>query len=435
MPLAGDGTTTGRWRRSIRGAFGQLYVQVLLGMAAGVLIGVLAPALGIALKPLADGFVKLIKMLLAPIIFGTVAVGIARMGTLREVGRVGLKALVYFEALSTVALLLGLIVGGAVRPGEGMNIDPARLDAGSIGSLVPSHAGQDGVASFLLGVIPDTFLGAFTGGSMLQVILIALLAGVALGGAGERSNAVTALLDEVTSMMFRIVGMVMRLAPLGAGAGIAYTIGAHGLGTVAALLKLIVALYVTTALFVTVVLGCVMRLIGLRLWPLLRYLRSELLLVFATCSTEAVLPQTIDKLEAAGVERSVVGLVLPAGYTFNTDGTSIYLAMAVTFIAQATGTPLSFGQLATLFGVLLLTSKGSAGVAGAGFVALAATLSSVPVLPVAGLVLLLGVDRFLNEARAVANLIGNCVATLAVARWDGALDLSAARRTMAGASA
>lgn len=408
-------------------ALGQLYVQVLIGMAIGIVIGVVAPGWGTALKPFADAFIKLIKMLLAPIVFGTVAVGIARMGDLKEVGRLGLKALVYFEAMSTVALLVGLAVGHIVEPGRGMNVDAAALDTQSVADYAAAAHHGEGLTGFLLGIIPDSFLGALTGGAMLQVILIALLAGFALSGMRERAARLTDLIDEATQMMFRIVAIVMWFAPIGAGAGIAFTIGAYGIGSLAALGKLMVALSVTAALFVFVVLGLVMRLAGLRLWPLLRFIRDEIVVTFGTCSTEAVLPQVMRKMEVAGVEQSAVGLVMPTGYTFNTDGTSIYLTMAVIFIAQATNIHLSLGDQITILLVLLLTSKGSAGVAGAGFVALAATIQTIPALPVAGLVLLVGVDRFLNVARAVTNLIGNCVATLVVARWDGALDMERAR--------
>lgn len=400
----------------------QLWVQVLIGMAVGIVLGAILPATGVALKPVADGFIKLVKMLLAPIIFGTVAVGIAQMGSLREVGRIGLKALVYFELLSTIALLCGLAAANLLRPGAGMHVDPAKLDPATVAAFAGTAKAEPGVPGFLLGMIPDSFLGALAGGTMLQVILIALLTGAALGAIGEAGARLTVAIDDITKVMFRIVGMVMRLAPLGAGAGMAFTVGTYGIAALAPLGYLIAALYLSAALFVIVVLGLVARIAGFSLAALLRYIREEILIVFGTCSTEAVLPQLMAKLEALGCPRPVVGLVLPAGYTFNTDGTSIYLAMAVVFIAQATDTPLGLADQMTILAVLLLTSKGSAGVAGAGFVALAATLSVIPTLPILGLVLLLGVDRFLNQARAVVNLIGNSVATLAVARWDGALD-------------
>lgn len=409
---------------------GQLYVQVLVGMAVGILIGVAAPAWGAALKPLADAFVKLIKMLLAPIIFGTVAVGIARMGDLKEVGKLGLKALIYFELMSTVALVLGLVVGNLFEPGSAMHIDAATIDTRSVAGYAAAARSSHGPVQFLLGIIPDSFFGALTGGSILQVILVAMLAGFALGAMKEQAKRLIDLVDDGTAMMFRIVGIVMRLAPVGAGAGIAFTVDTYGIGSLAALGKLMAALYLTAGLFVVVVLELVMRAAGLRLWPLLRFIRDEIFITFGTCSTEAVLPQVMRKMEVAGVEQSAVGLVMPAGYTFNTDGTSIYLTMATIFIAQATGVHLSLGDQVTILLVLLLTSKGSAGVAGAGFVALAATIGTIPALPVAGLVLLLGVDRFLNQARAVTNLIGNCVATLVVARWDGVLDIERSKQIL-----
>jgi aerobic C4-dicarboxylate transport protein len=415
----------------VKRAIGQLYVQVLIGMAAGIAIGVFWPDIGASLKPLADAFVKLIKMLLAPVIFGTVVVGIARMGDLKDVGRLGLKSLVYFEILSTIALAIGLVVANLVRPGAGMNVDARALDTHSIATYTAS-AHEGGIVPFLLSIVPDSFLGALTGGSMLQVIFIALLLGIALTMMGAKADPLIDLVDLATKAMFRVVAMVMRLAPVGAGAGIAFTIGKYGVGSLWSLGHLLVALYLTTFLFIAFVLGVVMRIAGLRLWPLLRYIKAEILVVLGTCSTEAVLPQIMRKLEDLGVARPVVGLVLPAGYTFNTDGGCIYLTMAALFIAQATNTPLSTWDQIVILLVLLLTSKGSAGVAGAGFVALAATLSAIPTLPVAGLVLLLGVDRFMNEARAVTNLIGNCVATLAVARWDGALDLERARAVLRG---
>ena len=302
-------------------ALRQLWVQVLIGMAIGILLGVLAPGWGVALKPVADGFVKLVKMLLAPIIFGTVAVGIAQMGNLRDVGRLGLKALVYFEVLSTIALAAGLIVANVVRPGAGMNIDARTLDASAVAGYATTAKGEGGVADFLLGIIPDSVGSAFVGGTMLQVILIALLMGIALGAMGESGARLTSLFEDITKAMFRIVGMVMRLAPLGAGAGMAFTIGKYGIATLLPLGYLILALYVTALLFVVVVLGLVARLAGISLIALLRYIGDEILIVFGTCSTEAVLPQLMARLEQLGVARPVVGLVLPAGYTFNTDGT------------------------------------------------------------------------------------------------------------------
>lgn len=407
-----------------------LYAQVLIGMALGVVLGALAPEIGAAMKPVADGFIKLIRMMLAPVIFGTVALGIARMGSLKEVGRIGARALIYFEVVSTLALLIGLAVVNVLRPGEGMNVDIAALDAGSIASYTTA-AKSESVTGFLLDIIPNAFLGAFVDGHMLQVILLALLVGTALTQMGARAEPLLDGVDRAMEVLFRIVGMIMRLAPLAAAAGIAFTVGAYGLDSLWSLGRLIIALYVTTAAFVVVVLGGVLWWVGLPPHRLLLYFRDEILVVFATCSTEAVLPRMMQKLEALGCEKSVVGLVLPAGYTFNADGTAIYLTMGAIFVAQATNTPLSAADQLLILGVLLLTSKGSAGVAGAGFVTLAATLSVIGHVPVVGLVLLLGVDRFLNEARAVTNLIGNAVATVAVAKWDGMLDMKTARASLA----
>jgi len=405
-------------------------MQVLVGMALGIALGVVAPDIGAAMKPLADGFIKLIRMMLAPVIFGTVALGIARMGSLKEVGRIGARALIYFEVVSTVALVVGLVVVNLVKPGAGMNIDVAALDAASIETYA-NVAKSESVTGFLLNIIPNAFLSAFVDGHMLQVILLALLVGMALTQMGARAEPLLDGFDRAMEVLFRIVGMIMRLAPLGAAAGIAFTVGAYGLDSLWSLGRLILALYLTTFVFVVVVLGGVLWWVGLPLHRFLLYFRDESLVTFATCSTEAVLPRMMQKLEALGCEKSVVGMVLPAGYTFNADGTAIYLTMGAIFVAQATNTTLSLTDQLLILGVLLLTSKGSAGVAGAGFITLAATLSVVGHVPVVGLVLLLGVDRFLNEARAVTNLIGNAVATVAVAKWDGTLDLAQARSMVA----
>lgn len=408
-----------------------LYFQVLIGIVIGGLIGVFWPEIGAALKPFADGFIKLIRMVLAPIIFGTVVLGIAKMGDLKEVGRIGVRALIYFEIASTLALLIGLLVVNVARPGAGMNVDAQALDAESI-STYTQAAQSESVSGFLLGVIPDTFIGAFAQGHMLQVILLAVVFGIALTQiGGESARRVIDILDAIVDAFFKIVAMIMRLAPLGAGAGMAFTIGRYGLDSLWSLGQLLIALYLTTAFFIVVVLGGVLWWTGFSLLKFLRYFRDEILVTLGTCSTEAVLPRMVEKLERLGVEKSVVGLVLPAGYTFNADGTCIYLTMGAIFVAQATNTPLTFMDQLVILGVLLVTSKGSAGVAGAGFITLAATLSTVGAIPVVGLVLLLGVDRFLNEARAVTNLIGNAVATVAVAKWEGALDKTRADAVLA----
>jgi aerobic C4-dicarboxylate transport protein len=408
----------------------QIYVQVLIGIVIGAAIGVLWPHVGESLKPLADGFIKLIKMLLAPIIFGTVVVGMARMGDLKEVGRIGVKALIYFEVLSTIALVIGLVVVNVMKPGVGLNIDAGALDGKQLATFTEA-AKEQGVIPFLLDIIPTTFVEAFAKGAMLQVILLAVLMGTAVSQLGERGKPLVDFIDIFLDAIFKVVGMVMRLAPLGAGAGIAFTIGKYGIDTLWSLGRLLIALYVTSIAFVVIVLGLVMRSTGLPFWRFLSFIREEIFVVLGTCSTEAVLPRMMKKLEDLGCAKPVVGLVLPAGYTFNADGTCIYLTLATVFVAQATNTHLSIIDQLVILAVLLLTSKGSAGVAGAGFITLAATLSTLHAIPVSGLVLLLGVDRFLNEARAVTNLIGNGVATVAIAKWDGALDMDQARATLA----
>jgi aerobic C4-dicarboxylate transport protein len=411
--------------------FSQLYVQVLVGIVLGGLLGFFWPDIGTSLQPLAAAFIKLIKMLLAPIIFGTVVLGIAKMGNIREVGRIGTVALIYFEVVSTIALVLGLVVVNVMQPGAGMNIDASAIDASAIATYQSTAAEHGGVVDFFLNIIPTTLVGAFSAGAMLQVILLAVLFGIALVQIGDAGRPFVDVIDSSMQALFRIVGMVMKLAPIGAGAGVAYTIGKHGIGTIWSLGHLMLAVYLTSFLFVVVVLGTIARWSGFPLMQFLRFFKDEIFITLATCSTEAVMPRMMAKLERLGVAKPVVGLVLPTGYAFNADGTCIYLTMAAIFIAQATNTDLSlWGQIGIL-GILLLTSKGSAGVAGAGFVTLAATLSTFDTVPVAGLVLLLGVDRFMNEARAVVNLIGNGVATIAVAKWEGALDQDTVRQVIA----
>jgi aerobic C4-dicarboxylate transport protein len=408
----------------------QLYVQVLAAIVIGGLIGVFDPILGASLQPVADAFIKLIKMLLAPIIFGTIVTGIARMGNIREVGRIGLKAIVYFEVLTTVALVIGLVAVDWLKPGAGMNIAPGSLDAGALAGYTAAAKSQ-GIVQFLLDVIPTTLVDAFARGAMLQVILVALLFGVAILQLGKRAEALVDIVDLALQALFKIVGFIMLLAPLAAGAGVAFTIGKYGLSSMWSLGALIAEMYGVAAFFVFVILAGVLRLAGFSLLKFLRYIREEALIVLGTCSTEAVLPAMMEKLERMGCEKTVVGLVLPAGYTFNADGTCIYLTAAAMFVAQATNTPLALGDQLAILAVLLLTSKGSAGVAGAGFVTLAATLSTMNAIPVVGLVLLLGIDRILNEARAIVNLIGNGVATIVVARWEGALDMGRAQQVLA----
>ncbi|WP_109479840.1 C4-dicarboxylate transporter DctA [Paraburkholderia sp. C35] len=404
----------------------KLYVQVLIGIVAGVLVGHFYPDIGSQMKPLGDLFIRLIRMLLAPIIFASVVVGIARMNDIHEAGRVGVKAVLYFEIASTLALGIGLVVVNVLKPGSGMNIDPAHIDSAAISSYTHS-AHQHGMLDFFMSIVPNSVVGAFANGEMLPVIFFSVLLAIALARLGPRTAPFVDLLDMFLQAMFGVVRIVMYAAPIGAFGGMAFTIAKYGIGTLASFGELMLALYLTSILFVVVVLGAVMRLCGLSLWKFLRYIKDEIFITFGTASTEAVLPQMMIKLEKLGCTKPVVGMVLPTGYTFNADGTAIYLTMAAIFIAQAMNIHLSIWDQLLVLGVLLLTSKGSAGEAGAGFVALAATLASMQKIPVSGLVLLLGVDRFLNEARAVTNLIGNGVATIAVARWEGAIDMKTAR--------
>ena len=406
-----------------------LYVQVLIGIALGVLLGVVAPEQGAMMKPLGDGFIKLIKMIIAPIVFATVVVGIARMGSMRDVGRIGLGALLYFEVVSTLALVIGLVVVRFIEPGVGMNIDPTSLDTSQIAAYTAPQQHMTAV-QFLLNVIPDSVVGAFARGDILQVLLFAVLFGLGLLSMGDASHHLVNLLDEFSHGLFKVVGMIMRLAPVGAFGAMAFTIGKYGLGTLLSLGKLMAAVYITCFVFVFVVLGLVMRVCGLSLWALLRYLREEILIVLGTSSSESVLPRMMAKMEHLGCAKPVVGLVIPTGYSFNLDGTSIYLTMAALFVAQATGVNLSLKEELGILALLMLTSKGAAAVTGGGFITLAATLSAFPAIPVAGITLLLGVDRFMSEARSITNLIGNAVATVAVARWDNALDLAQARRVL-----
>nr|WP_154324508.1 C4-dicarboxylate transporter DctA [Pantoea sp. 201603H] len=404
----------------------ELYIQVLIAIVIGGAVGFLWPHVGVTLQPIAEGFIKLIKMMLSPIIFCTVVVGIAKMGSIKEVGKTGARALIYFEIVSTIALLIGLVVANIVKPGEGMNIDTGNIDTSAISTYVHTADNSGGFIDFIMGIIPSTIANAFVQGNMLQVILISVLFGIAMLQIGKRGEKLVDMIDSGLQGLFKMINIIMKLAPLGAGAGIAFTIGKYGISTLLSFGYLMLAVYVTSIIFVVVVLGTVARWAGFPLIALMRYIKDEIFVTLGTCSTEAVLPRIMVKLENAGVNKATVGMVLPTGYTFNADGTSIYLSMAALFIAQATNTDLSLLQQIMLLAVLLLTSKGSAGVAGAGFVALAATLSSIGTVPVAGLVLLLGVDRFMNEARAVVNLIGNTVATIAIAKWENTFDQSKA---------
>jgi aerobic C4-dicarboxylate transport protein len=407
-----------------------LYFQVIVAIIAGVLLGLWLPETGAALKPLGDGFIKLVKMLIGPVIFCTVVLGIAGMEDMKKVGKVGGLALLYFEIVSTLALILGLVVVNLVKPGVGMIANPtAQEPALAVAPVATGHL--PGITEFLLNVIPKTLLGAFVDGEVLQVLLIALLFGFALHRFG-RDTALFGVIESGSRVLFVIVGYVMRLAPIGAFGAMAYTIGAHGVGTLASLGKLLLCFYATCVLFILGILGAIARLHGFRILRLIRYLKDELLIVLGTSSSESVLPRMLGRMEAVGVERSVVGLVIPTGYSFNLDGTSIYLTMAAIFIAQATNTPLDLSQQLTLLFVLLLTSKGAAAVTGSGFIVLTATLSAVGHVPVSGLALILGIDRFMSEARALTNLIGNGVATIVIGKWCGQVEEERLRQELGG---
>ena len=399
----------------------QLYVQVLLAILLGALVGYFWPGTAEYLKPLGDGFIKLVKMIIAPVIFLTVVLGIAGMSEIREAGRVALKAFGYFLFFSTLALIVGLIVANVVRPGAGMNIDPATLNAGAVATY-PAQASHASATAFLLDIIPTTMVSALTGGSILQALFVAILFGVGIALVGKPAEPIVDLLERLARVVFRIVAILMRVAPIGAFGAIAFTIGAYGVGTLINLGALVATFYLTSLIFVLVVLGGAAALAGFSILKLIRYLRAELLLVLGTSSSEAALPALMEKMERAGCARPVVGLVVPAGYSFNLDGTNIYMTLAALFIAQATGIELSLWDQIALLLVAMVSSKGAAGVTGAGFITLAATLSIVPTIPIAGMALILGVDRFMSECRSLTNFIGNAVATIVVARWDGALD-------------
>ncbi len=410
------------------------YVQVLIAIAAGVALGHFAPASGEAMKPLGDAFIKLVKMIIAPVIFLTIVTGIAGMRDLGAVGRVAGKALIWFLFFSTLALVVGLVVGNVVRPGAGLNIDPASLDAEKVaGYAAKAHASMP--TGFLMEIIPDTFTSALNGGNILQVLLVAILFGIALAHSGARGERLVTLLEDASLVFFRLVAIVMKAAPAGAFGAMAFTIGKYGIGSVASLAGLVATFYVTSLLFVIVVLGAAARLCGFSILRLVIYLKAELLLVLGTSSSESALPALIAKLERAGCPPGVVGLVVPTGYSFNLDGTNIYMTLAALFIAQACNVDLTLGQQVLLLGVAMISSKGAAGVTGAGFITLAATLSIVPGVPVAGMALILGVDRFMSECRSLTNFIGNAVATIGVSRWEGALDKAALDAALRGQSA
>ncbi|HXI27862.1 MAG TPA: C4-dicarboxylate transporter DctA [Vicinamibacterales bacterium] len=398
-----------------------LYGQVLIATAIGVVVGAVWPAAGVAMKPLGDAFIKLVRMIVAPIIFCTVVVGIAGAGEVKTVGKAGLVSLLYFEIVTTAALIIGLVVVNVVRPGAGMNVDAARLDPAAVAQYATAAKAQT-VTDFLLNLIPSSAVDAFARGDVIQVLVVSVLFGIALRSVGAAGRPVFDLLDRLSTVLFAIVNLIMRTAPLGAFGAMAFTIASFGVGTLAPLVKVIACFYLTCVLFIGLVVGAIARAHGFSLWRFVRYVREEIFIVYGTSSSESALPLLMEKLEDLGVGRSVVGLVVPAGYSFNLDGTAIYLSIATVFIAQATNTPLTLGQQIALLAILLITSKGAAGVAGAALIVLAATLSATGTIPVAGVALILGIHRFMGEAMAVTNLIGNGVATIVVGKWCGELD-------------
>jgi aerobic C4-dicarboxylate transport protein len=413
-------------RKSI---FRHLYLQVLVAIVMGACVGYFHPRFGIQLKPVGDGFLKLIRMVVAPIIFTTVVLGIAGMSDLKRVGRVGLKAFLYFEVMTTLALIIGWLVVKAFQPGAGVNADISSLDARALQPLVAT-AKTHGVVEFLLNVIPTSIVGAFAQGDILQVLFFSVLFGIAVGALGEANRPVTDALEQISAALMKVIGMIVRLAPIAAFGAIAFTIGQFGPESLVSLGKLMACVYITCLLFVCLLLGLLMRLCGVGLWKFLKYIREEIFIVLGTASSESVLPRMMTKMEELGCARPLVRLVLPAGYSFNLDGSSIYLTMGALFVAQATNTYLTFGQELTLLAVCLVTSKGAAGVVGSAFIALAATLSSMHTIPIEGMVLILGVDRLMSEARAVTNLIGNGVATVVIARWENEFDGELAARVL-----
>ncbi len=401
--------------------FKTLYFQVLIAITLGILLGHFYPDLGGQMKPLGDGFVKLIKMIIAPVIFCTVVTGIAGMESLKAVGRTGGIALLYFEVVSTIALIIGLVIVNVVKPGAGMNIDPVILDTKAV-ALYTEQVSQQGIIPFLLDIIPGSVMGAFASGNILQVLMFAVLFGFSLHNLGEKGQLIFNVIESFSRVIFGIINMIMRLAPIGAFGAIAFTIGKYGISSLVQLGQLIICFYITCILFVVVILGSIARYNGFNIFKFIYYIKEELLIVLGTSSSESVLPRMLEKMEKAGCNKSVVGLVIPTGYSFNLDGTSIYLTMAAIFIAQATNTHMNIIHQITLLVVLLLSSKGAAGVTGSGFIVLAASISAVGHLPLAGLALILGIDRFMSEARALTNLVGNGVATIVVAKWCNQLD-------------
>lgn len=422
LPMAIDTATTGLEKRGRpKRWYAQLWVEVLVAMILGITLGHLDPNLGVRMEPLGDAFIKVIRMLIAPIIFCTVVHGIARMADMARVGRVALKAIIYFEVLTTIALVIGLVAVNLWKPGRGMNVDLAHVDMSTVQTYV-AHPGNGGVTQFLTNIIPGTFVGAFTEGNVLQVLFISVLCAFALIQVGSRGKPVVDFIEAASRMLFKVVAIVMWAAPLGAFGAIAFTVGKFGAGSLVSLGKLLGGFYVTCLIFVFGVLWPIAHWCGFSIFKLIRYIREELLIVFATTTSETVLPQLITKLEDLGCEESIVGLVIPTGYSFNLDGTCLYLATTTVFLAQATNTHLSLWQQLGLLAVLLLSSKGAAGVAGAAFVVLAATIASTGTIPVASVALVLGIHRLMSEGLTPTNVVGNAVATIVISKWEGALD-------------
>lgn len=407
-----------------------LYLQVLVAIALGVLVGYLRPAWGVALQPLGDGFIKLIKMLIAPLIFATVVAGIAGMGDLKRIGRVGIKALVYFEIVTTVALIIGLIVINVLKPGVGMHANAATIDAKSVTGFISAGKTQS-VTEFFLNIIPRTFMGAFSDGDVLQVLLLALLFGFALARLGDHARPIVNLVNDLARVVFGIVNIVARLAPIGAFGAMGFTVGKFGLHSLVSLGQLMLCVYITCFVFILLVLGGIVRAAGFSFWRVLKLVRDEIFIAVGTSSSEAALPGLMEKMEQIGCAKPVVGIVVPAGYSFNLDGTCIYLTAAAIFLAQATDTPLTLGHQIGLLAIMLLTSKGAAGITGSGFVVLAATLDKTGNIPPTALALVYGIDRFMSEIRTLTNFIGNTVATLVIAKWEGAIDLTTAKSILA----
>ena len=423
LPRAPAPTTHRPW-------YAILYIQVLIAIVVGVLVGYFFPDAGKAMKPLGDGFIALIRMMIAPLIFCTVVHGIASMSDLKKVGRIGVKTLLYFEVVSTFALGLGLLVGELVHPGSGFNIDPAAMDPKAVSTYV-TRAKEDSLVAHLMAIIPDSFFGALARGDLLQVLLVAILSGFSISLMGKAGEDIARAIDKAAQVFFGIIRIIVRVAPIGAFGAMAFTIGAYGLGSLVNLGALIATFYATSVLFVLIVLGTIARLSGFSILRFIGYIKDELLIVLGTSSSETVLPHMMQKMEHLGASKSVVGLVIPTGYSFNLDGTNIYMTLATLFLAQATNTPLTLGQELGILVIAMITSKGASGVTGAGFVTLAATLAIVPDIPIQSLAILLGIDKFMSECRALTNLVGNGVATVVISRWEGELDADKLHATMA----